>query len=287
MIPDERPIVFNCHGESLLGILAAPESPSAVGVLIIVGGPQYRAGSHRQFVLLARALAAAGHPCFRFDSRGMGDSTGDAQDFTGSMPDIAAAVDTFMANCPGLQRIVLWGLCDAASASLLYWQATRDPRVAGMVLLNPWVRSEQTMARTRMRHYYGQRLLTADFWRKLLAGDVRVFHSLGELLGQFVSAIKPQGETAQAELTFQQTMHQALRDFPGYISVLLSGKDYTAQEFEVWLDALPEGRRLLERPNRLSELLPDADHTFSRATWRQTVEALTIQSLRQIGAVGK
>jgi exosortase A-associated hydrolase 1 len=287
MTPDERPIVFDCHGESLLGILAAPESSATVGVLIIVGGPQYRAGSHRQFVLLARALAAAGHPCFRFDSRGMGDSTGDAQSFTGSMPDIAAAIEIFMASSPGLQRVVLWGLCDAASASLLYWQETRDPRVAGMVLLNPWVRSEQTMARTRMRHYYGQRLLTADFWRKLLAGEVRVFRSLGELFAQLVSAIKPQGEPAQAEAPFQQRMHQALRDFHGHISVLLSGKDYTAQEFTIWLDALPEGQKLLEHPNRWSELLPDADHTFSRATWRQTVEALTIQSLRQIGAVGK
>lgn len=287
MIFDELPIVFGCQGDSLLGILAAPESPAAVGVLIMVGGPQYRAGSHRQFVLLARTLAAAGYPCFRFDSRGMGDSTGDAQDFTGSGPDVAAAIDTFMVNCPGLQRVVLWGLCDAASASLLYWQETGDPRVAGMVLLNPWVRSEQTMARTRMRHYYGQRLLTADFWHKLLAGEVRVFRSLGELLVQFVCAIIPQGEAAQAELTFQQTMHQALRDFPGHISVLLSGKDYTAQEFAIWLDTLPEGQKLLERHNRLSELMHEADHTFSRATWRQAVEALTIRSLGQIRAIGE
>jgi exosortase A-associated hydrolase 1 len=287
MILAEQPVVFPCQGASLLGMLAASASPAAVGVLIIVGGPQYRAGSHRQFVLLARALAAAGHPCFRFDSRGIGDSTGEAQDFSASGPDIAAALDAFMANSPGLQRVILWGLCDAASASLMYWHETRDPRVAGMVLLNPWVRSEQTLARTRMRHYYGQRLLTAAFWRKLLAGEVSVWRSLGELFVQLVSAVKPPDEPAQAEAPFQQKMHQALREFPGLVLLLLSGKDYTAQEFSIWLEGLPDGQRLLAHPNRQRELVPEADHTFSRAAWRQTVEALTIRSVGDLGKIGE
>lgn len=54
-----------------------------LGLLMVVGGPQYRVGSHRQFVLLARDLAAAGIPVFPFDYRGMGDSTGQARDFEG------------------------------------------------------------------------------------------------------------------------------------------------------------------------------------------------------------
>ena len=39
-------------------------------MVIVVGGPQYRAGSHRQFTLLARHIAAAGYPVLRFDARG-------------------------------------------------------------------------------------------------------------------------------------------------------------------------------------------------------------------------
>ena len=51
------------------------------GVLIVTGGPQYRAGSHRQFVLLARFLAARGMAVLRFDYRGMGDSEGAPRDY--------------------------------------------------------------------------------------------------------------------------------------------------------------------------------------------------------------
>ena len=36
-------------------------------------------------------------------------------------------------------------------------QATRDPRVAGLALLNPWVRSDAGLARARVKHYYRQR----------------------------------------------------------------------------------------------------------------------------------
>lgn len=283
----EIPIVFACQGERLFGILSCPESSAGVGLLIIVGGPQYRIGSHRQFVLLARILAAAGFPCFRFDSRGKGDSTGSAQDFADSVPDIEAAIDTFFANSPGLQRVVLWGLCDAASAGLLYWHATKDYRVAGMILLNPWVRSEQTLGRTRVRHYYGQRLLSIAFWRKLLAGRVKVFRSMGELSAQLVSLVKPRDESVQASAPFQQQMHQALRDFSGSILLILSGRDYTAQEFIIWLEGLPEGRKLLARANRRCEHLKDADHTFARAIWRRQVEMLTIQSLAQLVGIGE
>ena len=63
----EEAFFFDCDGDALLGVLARPAEPSAVGVVIVVGGPQYRVGSHRHFVLLARRLATAGHPTLRFD----------------------------------------------------------------------------------------------------------------------------------------------------------------------------------------------------------------------------
>ena len=59
----EHAVAFECGHEQLLGIVATCAGPTAdTGVLIVVGGPQYRAGSHRQFTRLARSLAASGWP---------------------------------------------------------------------------------------------------------------------------------------------------------------------------------------------------------------------------------
>ncbi|MDQ2695687.1 MAG: hydrolase 1, exosortase A system-associated, partial [Pseudomonadota bacterium] len=111
----ETAFVFACRGDELPGILHHGAAGAARGLLLVVGGPQYRVGSHRQFVLLARDLAAAGIPVLRFDYRGMGDAGGDFAGFEGVDDDIAAALDAFFARCPGLREVVLWGLCDAAS----------------------------------------------------------------------------------------------------------------------------------------------------------------------------
>ena len=84
--PNELPVVFECAGERLLGVVSMPNQPIDTGVLMLVGGRQYRAGSHRQFVLLSRRLASADFCCLRFDFRGMGDSTGEPQSFEAMMP---------------------------------------------------------------------------------------------------------------------------------------------------------------------------------------------------------
>mgnify|MGYP000113667174 FL=1 len=102
----EQAVSFPVAGDLALGIAALPEltaelteQPGDCGVLIAVGGPQYRVGSHRQFLLLSRRLAAEGFPVFRFDYRGMGDSDGAMRSFENVSEDIAAAVDTFRLTC--------------------------------------------------------------------------------------------------------------------------------------------------------------------------------------------
>ena len=151
----ESALVFPCEGDRLVGVVGAGHRD--LGVVIVVGGPQYRAGSHRQFVLLARHLAAQGFPVLRFDVRGMGDSEGAQRPFDALTPDIAAAIAALQSQQPQVRRVVLWGLCDGASAALLYLHERPDPRVQGLVLLNPWVRSEASLARTHVKHYYRQR----------------------------------------------------------------------------------------------------------------------------------
>src|SRR5262245_13715667 len=162
---DERALTFYCEGEPLLGVLSGASCPAARGVLIVVGGPQYRSGSHRQFTLLARYLAGQGVPSLRFDYRGMGDSGGAPRTFENVDSDIRCAIDAMFGALSGLKDIVIWGLCDAASAALFY--AHQDRRVSGVVMLNPWVHTEEGSASVYLRHYYVKRLFQASFWQKI------------------------------------------------------------------------------------------------------------------------
>src|SRR6185369_11433966 len=164
-----QPVAFACGQDWLLGVVTRPEKPRSRGVLVAVGGPQYRAGSHRQFVLLANDLAAQGYAVMRFDYRGMGDSTGEPRTFENVEEDLRAAVDHFLSRVPEVTEVVVWGLCDAASAALFY--SHRDRRVAGIALLNPWVRTAQGEARAHLKHYYLRRAFSAAPWAKLLRGQ--------------------------------------------------------------------------------------------------------------------
>ena len=278
----ETPIIIPCAGELLLGILSLPEQAANTAVLIIVGGPQYRAGSHRQFVLLARALADAGYPALRFDYRGMGDSTGDPRNFEQIDEDIAAAIDALFQHAPQIERVVLWGLCDAASASLLYWLATKDPRVAGLCLLNPWVRSEQTLAKTRVRYYYGQRLLMREFWMKLLSGKIALKKTIKEFILQAKHLLGDGQHSHKVKASFQSGMLQALNEFPGSISVILGGQDYTAKEITIWLDQISSSNCSHLSTKLVIQVLPEGNHTFSSMLLRNAVEASTVRLLRKI-----
>ena len=96
--------------------------------------------------------------------RDRGDADGEFAGFEEINADIAAAIDALCAQLPTMREVVIWGLCDAASAALFY--AERDPRIVGLVLLNPWMRTEAGQARAYLRHYYLARLINPDLWPK-------------------------------------------------------------------------------------------------------------------------
>ena len=264
---------FDCAGEQLVGVLTHPkESRSDLAVLVVVGGPQYRVGSHRLFVKLGLELAEAGVPTLRFDVRGMGDSSGAQRSFEALSDDIGAAIDALQRAQPQVRRVVLWGLCDGASAALLYCHERPDPRVAGLCLLNPWVRSEATLARTHLRHYYLQRLTQREFWVKLLSG--RVARKAWNEWWASVKAARAAGAAAgaaadsaagAAHTPFPIRMALGLQRARVPTLLVLSGHDLTAKEFEDhaardahWRRAFAAFQHQLSR-----HALPQAAHTFS------------------------
>lgn len=262
----EMPVVFGDESECMVGIAVQPATPAATGVMILVGGRQYRGGSHRQFVCLARRLADAGYCVFRFDFRGMGDSSGRQRSFEEVDADIAAAIAAFQATCPAVRQVVLWGLCDAATAAVLYWQRCRDARIVGMCLANPWLRSEAGLARTRVRHYYRQRIFDPEFWRKFLRGRVGPIQSLREY---FATRRLARNSALRG---YQRVMLDGMNAFPGPLLLLLSERDLTAREF---LDRLLEDSMAppLLHQSRVRRIdIADADHTFSRECWKNAAE---------------
>ncbi len=263
-----------------MGVLSLPAAPMDTAVVIVVGGPQYRVGSHRQFVLLARALADAGYAVLRFDYQGMGDSEGPSGDFLTAGPGIRAAMDSLQSRVPQVAKIVLWGLCDAASAALLYVHETKDPRVAGLCLLNPWVRSEASLARTQIKHYYTQRLMQRAFWTKLLSGKV----ALGALRGlaQNVRLSRAKVSSTHADhRPFQQRMAAAWMGFGGRILLLLSDNDYTAKEFLEYASKDTNWRDVFRHMHLQRHDIPHADHTFSDPAAQMQVERLTLQWIQE------
>lgn len=288
--PLETALAIDCDGTRLWGVLTrpAPGVSISTAVLIVVGGPQYRVGSHRQFVQLARALARHGYASLRFDYRGMGDSDGALRPFDQARDDVRAGLDALVASHPAGTRIVVWGLCDAAAAALMF--ATGDPRVHGVVAANPWARSAASLGAARVKHYYAARLLQGEFWRKLLGGGFDWRTSLGSLRDNLAQATRHYrgrsnggGKAADddTKASFQTRMARGLGRFRGRVLLMISEADLTAMEFLQYTAADAAWQGLLQAPTVQRIDIGEADHTFSRRVWAERAEAETVAWLQR------
>jgi exosortase A-associated hydrolase 1 len=241
---EQRALQFSCQGSALVGIIDIPERPIARGVLVIGGGPQYRVGSHRQYTLLARLLAPRGIPVLRFDYRGMGDSEGAPRAFDAIHEDIRAAIREFMLQAPDLKEIVIWGLGDGASAASLY--AHTDPRVRGLVLLNPWAGGADGAAQPALRPQLLARFGEIGFWKK--AGN------------RHAMAVDP-------GMPVPQRIVASLACFDGAALVVVGGADAVGRAFADLMERHDTpGRRVT---------IAGANHTFASREWRDEVAELS------------
>jgi exosortase A-associated hydrolase 1 len=255
MNADQRALLFNCRGSGLVGVVEVPERPLSRGVLVVTGGQQYRVGSHRQFAMLARTLSQRGIPVMRFDRRGMGDSEGEPRGFELIDDDIRAAMKEFFMQVPEMKEVVIWGLCDAAATAAFY--VATDERVRGLVLLNPWVRTQQGAARAMLRHYYLARLGEVTFWKKVASGKFDLA-AAGAGLRQNVRLA-----AGERGAPLPQRVLERLAAYDGQVLVILAGDDPAAAEFA----------RLMARHHVRARRIDidGANHTFASHKWRTQV----------------
>lgn len=268
----EEGVVFTRGQDRLVGIAALPEHPAPVAVLFLVGGPQYRAGSHRQFTLLARALATQGIASFRFDYAGMGDSEGERASFDATGADIESALVALKVKAPATSGVVLWGLCDAASAAMIH--AHSLPDVAGLVLANPWVHGGEYSPRFRLSHYYRPLLKEAGAWKRLLSGKVDLRPALRDTFSALTRSASP--DDGNQSRHFVEAMLAGMDQFRGTSLVLLSENDLTAREFQALSASDSRWQSVLEEDRVSIARIAEADHTFSRSGWRELVTRHTL-----------
>ena len=215
-----RVIRFACAGDTLFGTL--DEAPGKTGLLIVSGGNEIRIGAHRGMALLAERLAARGIPVLRFDRRGIGDSTGTNGGFLTSGPDIGCAAATFSAEA-GIERLVGFGNCDAATALALFGATAGIDR---LILANPWV-IEETDAlppAAAIRARYAEKLKDPREWLRLARGGV----NLSKLAGGLAKVAHSKPEAAES---LAARLRAALAASRIDTTIRLAARDTTAIAF--------------------------------------------------------
>jgi len=277
----ERGHTFISRGKHLVAIehLANTDNRqvlSTKGVVIVVGGPQTRVGSHRLFVFLARALAKKGIHVYRFDYTGAGDSEGKITDFTDIQADISAAVTHFQQLQPQITELSLWGLCDAASAILLYLKhyPQANSVIQHLILVNPWVRQSHTQAQTFLKTYYLKRLFKREFWHKLLTGKISTGSTLSEL-----KSFRLQSKQSGQPNNFVEDMRKALHSYPGQSQIILSGNDLTADEFILLVKNNKNWQEVVVSNKVNQHIINQTNHTFSTNNGKDELVVKTLQAL--------
>jgi len=247
---------FTCHGEILSGTLDDGRKPC--GLLIISGGNEIRAGAHAGMAKLAQKLAAEGFPVFRYDRRGIGDSSGINQGFLESKTDIIAATEYFRKISPSVTKIVAFGNCDAASALALFGENLAIDR---FVLANPWVIEQidtENQAPTApppsaIRSRYWQRLKNPMSIIDLLTGKI----DFRKLLQGLKQAFQKQENTS-----LSIRIESGLIGLNKPCKILLASRDTTARAFlAAWNSKDYARARAL--PHITTETIDSASHGFA------------------------
>ena len=283
-------VQLNFSGQQSLGIYQPAASEFLV--LMVNGGAQTRAGSHRMQQQLAQHWQQAGFASLRFDFPGFGDADGEPGTFVDHaeyLTELPAQLARYFGK---VRPIVLFGLCDGATAGLL---ASPWLQPQALILLNPWCRTAENHARTMLKFYYLRRLISAEFWQKLLRGQWQASASMASIL-RLIRPAAAKGKTGKMDapttqqpaaagtnllsiLTTDTAIPQALQHWQQIkapVQLLLSGADLTAAECRQLLQQ-PAYRQLWQQAGVID--IAAANHTLTDASHLQQLMAASVQFL--------
>ena len=247
-------ITFACAGETLFGTL--DQASGTTGLLIVSGGNEIRIGAHRGQALLAANIAASGVPVFRYDRRGIGDSTGENAGFENAAEDMAAAVTAFRRVSPHLTRIIGFGNCDAATALAFFHQ---QAGIDALILANPWAieQSDDLPPAAAIRARYVERLKDPSTYLRLLRGGINISKL-------FKGLLKLSNNKSENSASLAARLKTALQTAKTPIRIVLAQGDATAIAFA----ASGAGENLT------TERIDTASHSFAQREDQAALEAI-------------
>jgi len=274
----EEALKFKLNEKTLFGILhhLSPKDHIVKILVMVVGGPQTRVGSHRLYVQLARKLVHEDMAVFRFDYEGIGDSEGEFVGYKSAGPSIEAAVNFLYAQCPSLKKIVIWSLCDGSSICMKMGYEIEN-MIEGMILCNPYLHEETGKAKTIIKFYYIKRLMEKNFWEKIFKMKFSPMESAKSMKELFKNAWFRQEENNEED--FQMDIHpleivDGLVKFNKPIFFLLSNDDLTAKHFYDFYKDNKKYFKVLNQKDFQFQFIDSADHTFTNSSSKEKLSKI-------------
>ncbi|MDP9840469.1 alpha-beta hydrolase superfamily lysophospholipase [Neorhizobium huautlense] len=272
----ETPLRFG-RNNRLFGIACDPaEGPDATKaqVLLLAAGYERQAGWGSYSARLARDLARAGLSTLRFDCSNVADSPA-VEGHEGhviytdiQVTDVSEAVDFLQSQSPA--PIIAAGRC--TGAYLAFQSCLRDPRLKGMVGINPemflWPENRPIVSalteQTQTLKHYGSRFFDLKTLKKALRGEINLARK-GKAVGSRLKqhAMRPLSKAVGGVSARERAVYAAFADLQRRqvpVKILYSPGDIGLEEHAHFF-----GRGRNRYPTITTRTVTGASHTFQHA----------------------
>lgn len=257
-----------------------PNGAHDTAVIMVTPGMLSHAGPFRLHVEMAKSLAEAKIPSFRFDLSGIGESFGIGHggvSLDRAVNEIQTAVD-WLGDHHSIQRVILFGLCSGADDGLA--AAAVDPRIVGLVAMDGCGYRTPGYHWHRLIGHYLPRVLRVSNWRDIASRKWQKWFGGPSSTGDSPSSLQPGDDIREfpnRDIAAVQIAHLAEQGTEFHFLYTGGVADYYnhAGQFRAMFPELAHSKRVS------SEYWPSIDHVaFLCEDRRALVEHVTEQIRR-------